>query len=301
MTSSEYALKVREPYRWLLPHGLDEEIINHFLQARTAAKPILSQPRRRSLNTTFIFGEQISYIYRWIMDQEISAPNALPDFRLIFKADRDGWDTFRQKCQGKERTLVLIKVRDAPIILGGYNPVTWDVEQPTVGGITSATSPDEQRKQAHQRRNVISISSQSQASSSTAAPLPPAGQFFFQQPLRNAGLPRFQPVVRLPPRPPQISSSPVHPQFGRFDFTEYNKTSNSFIFLFQLDSIPQRACIIDSNFAIDPTAASPKFGRSDLRIEGQKVSCLPIDYEPSLSLDGMYDISDYEVHQVQLP
>ena len=110
-------------------------------------------------------------------------------------------------------------------------------------------------------------------------------------------------MVRLPP--PQLQFGGVGnskpPQFGFFDITGFNKTSSSFIFMFQLDSIPQRARISDSNFAIDPTAASPKFGRSDLRIEGKMVSCSPIDYEPSLSLDGTYDISDYEVHQVQLP
>ncbi|CAG8560576.1 4049_t:CDS:2, partial [Paraglomus occultum] len=299
MTSAEYALKVREPYKWLLPNDLDEEIVNHFLRARKASKAILVQPRRRHLNTTFIVGEQISYVYRWIMDRESSTPDTLPDFKLIFKADRDGWDTFRQKCQGKEKTLVLIKVRDAPIILGGYNPVTWDVEQQT-----SATSPDEQRTPALPRRPIASTSSQPRISP-LATVTPPVGPPLFQpQPQRNSGQYYRPPVVRLPPPMPQVSSfkPALHPQFGLFDIPGgFNKTSSSFIFMFQLDSIPQRARIIDSNFAIDPTAASPKFGRSDLHIEGKMVSCSPIDYEPSLSLDGKYAIIDYEVHQVQLP
>jgi len=276
MTSSEYALQVREPYKWLIPDDLEEEIINHFLQARKVTRTILVTPRRRCLSSKLLLNEQSEYISRLILEHESSASGILPDFQILFQAQQNGWDKFHQACKGKEKTLVVIKIQNGSI-LGGYNPLTWDLEQQSP---TNENSQDSVRVAP-----PISVATN-------------GGPFFARHHHYRRNRNQARSSYASVSQDPQISSLP--PQFEFINIAEsFNRTSNSFIFQFSSDGIFRKARVVDPSFAIDTRVMGPKFGRNDLCVEGRRISLSTTDYE-QLTFDGIHDITDYEVHQVRL-
>src|SRR5947209_5074250 len=50
------------------------------------------------------------------------------EFKLLFRGSRDGFTTgkFHKFCDGKSRTVTVVKVKGSNEILGGYNPLAWD-------------------------------------------------------------------------------------------------------------------------------------------------------------------------------
>ena len=58
--------------------------------------------------------------------------NDLPyEFKLIYKGINDGFSrsVFEQKCYNIEQTVTIIKIKDTGELVGGYNPVCWNIKE----------------------------------------------------------------------------------------------------------------------------------------------------------------------------
>jgi len=66
-----------------------------------------------------------SLISGWI-DQN----NASHDFELILCGSQDGFSraVFEEKCYNIEQTVVLVKIKETGELVGGYNPVCWNIK-----------------------------------------------------------------------------------------------------------------------------------------------------------------------------
>jgi hypothetical protein len=56
-----------------------------------------------------------------------SLANLECDYNLLLRGSRDGFgvEPFQEKCYNKGATIVIIKLKDKDIIIGGYNPLKW--------------------------------------------------------------------------------------------------------------------------------------------------------------------------------
>src|SRR5438874_8653121 len=58
--------------------------------------------------------------------------NYLPyKFKLIYQRTKDGFhrSVFEQRCYNIEQTVVIIKIKETGELVGGYNPVCWNVKE----------------------------------------------------------------------------------------------------------------------------------------------------------------------------
>src|SRR5947208_6003000 len=52
------------------------------------------------------------------------------EFQLILQGTKDGFSRtiFEQKCYNIEQTIVMMKIKETGVLVGGYNPVCWNIE-----------------------------------------------------------------------------------------------------------------------------------------------------------------------------
>ena len=58
--------------------------------------------------------------------------NNLPyGFKLILQGTQDGFSesTFEKKCYNIQRTVAVMKIKETGKIVGGYNPVCWNIKE----------------------------------------------------------------------------------------------------------------------------------------------------------------------------
>jgi len=51
-------------------------------------------------------------------------------FKLILKGSQDGFSraVFQEKCYNIEQTVVIMKLKETEELVGGYNPVCWNIK-----------------------------------------------------------------------------------------------------------------------------------------------------------------------------
>ncbi|CAJ0913540.1 18591_t:CDS:2 [Entrophospora sp. SA101] len=139
------------PFKRILPKSLKKDIYGYFLSANYRPKSIILPPRISPIDSTIVTNKHASMIEFWmqnLINSNITIGttiinNSNPinpitnhgthskrldyDWNLLFRASRDGFTSgdFHSKCDNKGSSIVLIKMRGHPQIIGGYNPVGW--------------------------------------------------------------------------------------------------------------------------------------------------------------------------------
>ncbi|CAB4481167.1 unnamed protein product [Rhizophagus irregularis] len=88
------------------------------------------------IDSKLINGEQAALISSWIQgnnESKISKKysKANLEFQLLARGSRDGFTgaSFHKMCDNKGPTITIIKLKGEPSILGGYNPINWEINK----------------------------------------------------------------------------------------------------------------------------------------------------------------------------
>ncbi|GES99209.1 BTB/POZ domain-containing protein [Rhizophagus clarus] len=126
MSPNDYSY-VRTQFKDILPDGLDEEVLQYFLNPNFK-NTFNILPSRCLINSKIINSADIALIASWI-DKKRGTPYKFRDipfkFKLIYRASQNGFRSFHSNCDNKGPTIVVIKVRPSGEIIGGYNPLEW--------------------------------------------------------------------------------------------------------------------------------------------------------------------------------
>ncbi|GBB88242.1 hypothetical protein RclHR1_01480007 [Rhizophagus clarus] len=132
LTSDEF-YNVIWPLRKLFSNDLIDKLVEYHLCSNDDTVPIDTLPRRISKNlySDIISLKQINTILNWIYNKDENIERKLltcHKLELIHRGSRDGMDlnTFCNLCYFKNSTLIVIKLEGSDIVVGGYNPGTWN-------------------------------------------------------------------------------------------------------------------------------------------------------------------------------
>ncbi|RIA88808.1 hypothetical protein C1645_825792, partial [Glomus cerebriforme] len=136
ITSGDFLDKVY-PYKKSLPKELHNELVKLFLNLNPDSKPsdkskpcITKEINLRIVDSKIITYQHTELISKWINRLEITDKlNFLYEFKLLFHGSHDGatCDKFHEICDNQSHIVTIIKVKDSSEILGGYNPVEWNL------------------------------------------------------------------------------------------------------------------------------------------------------------------------------
>ncbi|PKY15744.1 BTB-domain-containing protein [Rhizophagus irregularis] len=125
ISSKDFHNKIR-PIKKVLPKTLFEDILSFYL---TEIQPENSLPPRCgkvTIDSIIIKSNHAAILANWTQRNDANAriPKDKYNFDLIYRGSRDGFSitTMRNKCNRKGVTILVIKVRENGIIIGGYNP-----------------------------------------------------------------------------------------------------------------------------------------------------------------------------------
>ncbi|CAG8544931.1 13577_t:CDS:2 [Acaulospora morrowiae] len=128
MSPSDY-VKVRAHFKDILPDGLDDEVIQYFLDPNFRPSTKILPSRKYPFESNIINAKDAGLIASWIVKRKTPYPfrNIPLKFKLIYRASSEGFgiESFHRNCDNKGPTLVVIKVRNSGEIIGGYNPLEW--------------------------------------------------------------------------------------------------------------------------------------------------------------------------------
>ncbi|RHZ76237.1 hypothetical protein Glove_199g12 [Diversispora epigaea] len=142
-------LKKVKPYKRILDKQLWEDLNQYFWAPDEPVKSVILPPRSilvQELPTrttepakplsTIITYEHVTEISSWIdrKSNTYSLTNIPYEFQLILRGSINGFapQTFWDICNGQSGTVVIIKVKGTDEILGGYNPLAWDITNKTI-------------------------------------------------------------------------------------------------------------------------------------------------------------------------
>ncbi|CAB4444548.1 unnamed protein product [Rhizophagus irregularis] len=128
MSSEDYINKVK-PYEEILSKELRENMIKFHLVP--GYKSELDFLPRRFIDSILINRRHIALFTNWIekRDNDTKYKNISYKFNLLYRASRDGNTAaaFHAKCDDKGPTIVVVKIINSEQIVGGYNPIFWDL------------------------------------------------------------------------------------------------------------------------------------------------------------------------------
>ncbi|GES81042.1 BTB/POZ domain-containing protein [Rhizophagus clarus] len=124
ISSEDYINKVK-PYEEILSKELREEILKFHQDPEY--KPMLNLLPRHFVDSIIVNRKHITLFVNWInkgSDDPISYK-----FNLLYRASRDGnsAEAFHAKCDNKGATIVVVKIKNSEQIVGGYNPLFWNL------------------------------------------------------------------------------------------------------------------------------------------------------------------------------
>ncbi|CAB4433044.1 unnamed protein product [Rhizophagus irregularis] len=124
------------PYKVIIPSHIFKEIEEFYYNGISPSLPI----RIRQIESNIINLELINpIIVNWIDKKNSKIPRTGNDplykFKLIYRGSRNGInsESFKNKCNGKLASLVLIKIKGSNKIFGGYSSIGFN----SLGGIKS--------------------------------------------------------------------------------------------------------------------------------------------------------------------
>ncbi|CAG8849155.1 33252_t:CDS:1, partial [Racocetra persica] len=120
-------------YRHLLSDDLIEDIFRCYLGSRAVPLYHAFPVRRGNFKIdSVIINTKIAKLFiRWISEKTLdnkSSKKVPYKFNLLFRSSRDGLSsyTFHKKCNNKGATIVVAKLANSNMLVGGYNPLDWN-------------------------------------------------------------------------------------------------------------------------------------------------------------------------------
>ncbi|GES99164.1 BTB/POZ protein [Rhizophagus clarus] len=123
-------------YKGILPQDLIHDFLEFHIVPNMKPKDNLPPSRKPNLkyqlDSTLIESNHIPIFSSWIDKKDSSHYNKkyIPyDFKLLYRSSRDGNDTdsFHRNCDNKGATIWIAKIKNSEQLIGGYNPLDWDV------------------------------------------------------------------------------------------------------------------------------------------------------------------------------
>src|SRR5205085_133811 len=76
-------------------------------------------------------------ISEWKKEDFIKLNNITYEFKLILSRTQDGFSrsVFEDKCYNIKQTMVVIKIKETGELVGGYNPVCWNIKEKSLNEI----------------------------------------------------------------------------------------------------------------------------------------------------------------------
>src|SRR5581483_1119417 len=118
-----------KPFACILPEGLYEDLLHHYLvpgsQATKASQYTFRTPA--FCDSPIVITHHMKQIIDWIQDQDPSFATTKPEFNLLLRGSRDGFtaNDFHRLCDNKGPTVTIIKVKESGKLIGGYSPISW--------------------------------------------------------------------------------------------------------------------------------------------------------------------------------
>jgi TLD len=135
ITSTEFHKEI-EPYKKIIDKKLYEEIIQiyHNNNDDDDWQPRLLLQRCPRIKEGKLLNSRMKYLISgWIDLKKYSyKEDELPyEFQLILQGTKDGFSRtiFEQKCYNIEQTIVMMKIKETGELVGGYNPVCWNLKE----------------------------------------------------------------------------------------------------------------------------------------------------------------------------
>ncbi|PKC62389.1 hypothetical protein RhiirA1_465188, partial [Rhizophagus irregularis] len=122
-------------YKDVLPQDLIHGLLEYHMVPDIKSKVNLSPSRKPNLkyplDSTLIKSNHFPLLVSWI-DKKYSShyrKNVPYDFKLLYRSSQDGVDTlsFHKNCDNKGATIWVAKIKNSTQIIGGYNPLDWNV------------------------------------------------------------------------------------------------------------------------------------------------------------------------------
>ncbi|EXX78801.1 hypothetical protein GLOIN_2v130112 [Rhizophagus irregularis DAOM 181602=DAOM 197198] len=121
ISSSDFYIKIN-PYRKIFEENFYQSILEYYLVPEKRDKSILySTNFRCRLDSILIDSKQLRFISKWI------SKDSYFKFELLTRGSRDGFSeqVFHNRCDSKDHSLTILRIKNTGEILGGYNPLNW--------------------------------------------------------------------------------------------------------------------------------------------------------------------------------
>ncbi|GES76337.1 carbohydrate-binding module family 13 protein [Rhizophagus clarus] len=134
--SSKEFLKGVKPYKKILPKELYNDLLEYFLDndSKKSIPRIIKEDKAicsKNIDSKIITLQHAELISKWIDKLEITDKLiTLYEFKLLYRDSHDGpsklnFAKFQEICKNQYRTVIVIKVKDSNVVIGGYNPIEW--------------------------------------------------------------------------------------------------------------------------------------------------------------------------------
>src|SRR5947209_11654642 len=119
-------------YKDILSQDLIHNLLEFHIVPNIKPKDDVTPRKPNFKSSTLIKPEHITTFSSWIDKKDSSHYNKknIPyKFNLLYRASRDGNTptAFHEKCDNKGATIVVAKIQNSEKIVGGYNPLFWDL------------------------------------------------------------------------------------------------------------------------------------------------------------------------------
>src|SRR5437660_1091108 len=132
ISSNEFSHKIL-PFEKVFDKEVYKEIHLYYLSGTWQPKLLPPRGPRMRTGGKLLTSQTKCLISSWIdYKDDLYDENDLPyEFRLIFSGSQDGFSrsVFEQKCYNIEQTVAIIKIKDTGELVGGYNPVCWNIKE----------------------------------------------------------------------------------------------------------------------------------------------------------------------------
>ena len=130
ISSDDFFEKIK-PYRKAFNEEVYDEILEYYLSSKWQPRLLLQRGPRMGEGKLLNL-DMKCLISSWI-DGKIDTynKNNLPyRFKLILQGTKDGFSrsVFEDKCYNIEQTIIIMKIKETGELVGGYNPVCWNIK-----------------------------------------------------------------------------------------------------------------------------------------------------------------------------
>jgi hypothetical protein len=126
-----------KPFKKAFEKEVYEEILEYYL-VHNRQPTLLVQQGPRVVKETLLNLKKKRLISSWIdKTKNLYNINNLPyEFELILSGTQDGFSrsVFEEKCYNIKQTVAIMKIQKTGELVGGYNPVYWNIKEKPLGG-----------------------------------------------------------------------------------------------------------------------------------------------------------------------